>query len=132
MQKLLCGSALMFSASVAFAGQLVVPEGYSDFRSPGSIVVDRPMSMVLEQVTAFPESLGGKPELTLKSWISDENRLVIDIVETGFLDDSVKGANRLFEFTETADGKYKLETYGYRQQCYRGGDPNVWVAEPCL
>lgn len=120
-------------SGAAFANEVHTPDGYSDFRSPGPLVVERPMAVVLEQLNAFPDVFGeGNPLLELKSYLDRADRLVIDVIETGFLDDSVKGANRRFVFVETEDGKFKVWGYGYRQQCYRGGDPNEWVADACL
>ena len=127
-----CVTVLAFLTSSVFGEELRIAEGYSDFGSPGPVTVDRPMQLVVDQIVAFPERFGGgRPELELKSYMNSENLLVVEIIENGFLDDSVKGANKRFVFSEAENGKFKLTEYGYRQQCYRGNDPTKWVAQPC-
>lgn len=120
-------------ATTGFAAEdLLTPDGFSDFRSPGAVIVDRPMDIVKDKLTAFPESIEeGRPRLELKSYLDGEGRLVIDLTETGFLDDSVDGANWVYWFGQNADGKFQLQGYGYRQKCGRGAAAGTWVPSAC-
>ena len=123
--------SLPFSA--AGASEVFTPAGYSDFRSPGAIIVDRPMDVVRDQLSIFPELFGeGKPAIELISFMDESNRLVIDFKETGLLDDSVEAINQRFVLEENGDGKFKLWGYGFRQKCYRAPSVGQWIAEPCL
>ena len=123
---------VLFPVSAANAGEVTILEGYSDFRSPGSITLERPMHAVLDDLVGFPEFFGEtSPELQVKSYFDAPDRLVIDVVESGLLDDSVTALNRKFVLEETDEGKFRIHGYGYRQKCSRGDGAGKWVATAC-
>lgn len=94
-------------------------------------VVDRPMDLVLDQIRAFPESLEGRPNLSLVSRKRDDGNLLVQLTETGFLDDSVDGARHSYVLTETEDGGWRVLEQNVEYRCARGADPMKWQAGPC-
>ena len=129
-----------FALSVAFclgvgtaahAQDVLTLEGYADFRKPASVTVERPMAVVQDMLTAFPESLEGRPAMEIDAAKNADGDLQIDVTEGGLLDDSVDAIQRRYVMRQMEDGRYRLVAYGYRQKCGRGENPGKWTADLC-
>ncbi len=128
----LTGALALNMAGSALAEEVFIPEGYSDFGSPGAITVSRPVHAVLDTLIGFPESHGsGSERLEMKSYFDRADRLVLDVTESGLADDSVSATNRKFVFKQAERGSYQLWGYGFRRQCARSEDIEEWVATAC-
>lgn len=97
----------------------------------GDMVVDRPMDLVSAQIQAFPESLEGRPNLSLVSRKRDDGKLLVQLTETGFLDDSVAGARKSYVLEPTEDGRWKVIESKAEVRCYRVDDPKKWQTGNC-
>ncbi len=132
MRSLMTVALLGVFLQPSLAGEVFTPDGYSDFLSPGAIEVAKPMDVIKGELASFPESLeSGSIRLEVKSYLDRGDRLVVDITQTGLLDDSIEGINRQFKFIGLDDGKYELWGYGYRHRCARGDVDDEWVTKPC-
>ncbi len=123
-------AAAILAATSLSAQQVEILPGYSDFRAPEAMVLERPMDLVSDWVAGFPESPEGRPHLTLNAELADSGLLVIEITEFNLLDDSVASVQRRYELSP-AEAGWHLVAFGHRQQCYRGSD-GEWQADPCL
>ena len=134
MLRTICAAFISVFAFVmaAQADEMLVPDGYSDHGSPGVHYVSKPMEVVMGQLVNFPKSNAesGGARLELKSYFDRGDRLVIDVKETGLLDDAMVGINRKYLFWTTDDGRTQLMGYGYRHLC-REGDPEEWTTKKC-
>ena len=113
------------------ASEIVTLDGFTDFRKPGPMTVERPMAVVVDTLTAFPESLEGRPAIEIDAAKNGDGDLQIDVTESGLMDDSVDAIQRRFVMRQTEAGAYRLVAYGYRQKCGRGENPGEWTAELC-
>ncbi len=119
-----------FLATAAAADDFQILPGYSDFGLPEMALIEQPMTLVTNWVAGFPDSVEGRPTLSLTSEMQD-GILVIEITETGLADDSVSAVQRRYELAPTDDWQWQMVAYGHHQQCYRV-NPGQWHADPCL
>lgn len=75
-----------------------------------------------------PETLEGRPKLKIKIR-KDGDKLVAIVVQTGFLDDSLKGSKHRAEIIQ-ADGGWKLTKLGVAYKCWRGTEKG-WTTKKC-
>jgi len=129
----LLASALVVGVSTtigALAAEVKTLDGFSDFRKPEATTLERPMTMVQDLLTNFPEYEGANGVMTLTSYF-EGTELIIDYVEDGIADDSSSAFNRRYVFKPTGKGMYDLVAYGHRQKCARGTLKGKWSGKPC-
>ena len=80
---------------------------------------------------SHPEALEGRPTMVFKlAKRTDSSGFVVEIVQTGYLDDSVSG-QRFVGFVSWADGMWNLDSLWQQQMCYRGPTPGQWTKGSC-
>ena len=100
------------------------------------LITDTLLGFVNTRVGGFGVVLEeGRPVLEVKiSFIDargDNERGVVDVKETGFADDSVKGEWQRYLFKRTKDRRFKLVGYGLKYMCYRGENKDKWIKDRC-
>ena len=136
--------AILWSTSVFAAEEkVIIIEGFNDYgladilREHGPMVTaDTALGFVNTIEGGFGVVLEeGRPELEVKISIinryEDSERFVVDLKETGFADDSVKGQWKRFLFKQMKDSRLKLVSYGSKWQCYRGENKDKWIKGLC-
>jgi len=88
------------------------------------------MELVEPLYRAHPRRLEGRPGLQITLRKDADSKLVIDIEMTGFLDDSVGGA-QFRAIVVRAGGGWKLQALGQRHICYRGLNAGQPTTQPC-
>ena len=86
------------------------------------------MALVEPLYRNHPEALEGRPELKIKLR-KKKDALIIDIEQTGYLDDSVRGEKHRAIVVPSKNG-WRLERLGVKRSCYRGGG-KTWRAGRC-
>ncbi len=80
---------------------------------------------------SHPEALEGRPTTVFKlAKRTDNSGFVVEVVQTGYLDDSVSG-QRFVGFVSWADGMWNLDSLWRQQMCYRGPRAGQWKKGSC-
>lgn len=103
------------------------PLGAQTFE-PGTLVPS-PLALVAPALEHFEYFGEGHPETIITVAPNDAGVLQVTVVETGFLDDSVSGARRVYTIEYTAEG-WEVLTATSEQRCFRG-DTQDWTTEVC-
>ena len=136
--------AFLWSASVS-AGEdkIKIIDDFNDFGLDRVLQKSGPV-VVIDDLLGFAQALKegygayleeGRPELEVKiSFMNprtDNERAVVDVKDTGFADDSVKGHWQRFMFKRIEDTRFKLVEYGSKWSCYRGENKDKWIKGLC-
>jgi hypothetical protein len=119
--------ALGLTSSAALAGQLdgFAPVDLSNWKPRTAASA---MALVEPLYRGHPEGLEGRPKLKIELR-KEANALIIDIEQTGFLDDSVRGEKHRAIVVQSPKG-WRLERLGAKRSCYRGGS-KAWRTDRC-
>lgn len=111
-------AALCLAPSLVQAGQL---DGYAPVNLSNWKPRTAPSAMALVEplYRGHPEGMEGRPILKIELRKEGET-LVIDIEQTGFLDDSVRGEKHRAIVVQSSTG-WRLQRLGKKVSCYRGG-----------
>jgi len=89
------------------------------------------IELFLPILRSHPESPEGKPATSVKiAKRKQGGGFVAEIVQTGYLDDSVAG-ERFVGFVTSRDGQWMLESLWQQQLCWRGETAGKWTAQRC-
>lgn len=128
--------AVALNAVAAGADNLPTPEGFMVWQTPEAVTVAAPLAVLGDSYMAFPSEDEGRPELSINvrminAFIPEQTRFIVDVIETGYADDSVGGGWERFMLKPTEDGQYTLVAHGWKWRCQRGGMADQWVGRPC-
>ncbi len=99
-------------------------EGFREIRvAPGLSKSTDFIDALLPFLRGHPESLEGNPKLELKVWPQGSG-FRVDLLKTGYADDSVYGNRYRGEVILTSSGEWELLTPTVRDLCMRGESPD--------
>jgi hypothetical protein len=109
-------AAAPFASAAENANSL---EGFEEIRvAPGVSTSSNFIDVLLPYFIGFPEGMEGRQSLEMKIRKGD-GAYVVDIVKSGYLDDSVKGEHYRGFVIPTTEG-WELLDLGVKTMCYRG------------
>ena len=129
-----------FAMTLAVMASLALPaaanpiEGYAPVDLTDYTPLEGPSALLLLQdiIEGHPESLEGKPAMTINLRKSDDGQsVVIDIEKSGFLDDSVQGERYRAIVVPGTSQAWKLESLGLQMMCGRGDNAGKWATANC-
>ncbi|WP_417670953.1 SH3 domain-containing protein [Roseibium sp.] len=104
-------------------------EGFRELRvAPGLAVADDFIDVVLPFLRGHPESEEGNAGLEMKVHKADYG-FQVDIIQTGFLDDSVSGHHYRGSVIRTGNGQWELLTMHIKPICARGQNVDGYCKE---
>ena len=121
-------AALGLTSSVALAGQLdgFAPVDLSNWKPRTAASA---MALVEPLYRGHPEGMEGRPKLKIELR-KEANVVIIDVEQTGFLDDSLRGEKHRAIVVRSPKG-WHLKRLGKKRSCYRGGS-KAWRTGRCL
>ena len=126
IQSLSAGLVLgtMITALSATAEEPSFYEGFREIRvAPGLATSGNLIDVLMPFLRDHPENLEGNPTLELKIWRHGAG-LRVDLVKTGYLDDSVYGVHYRGSIIRTSKDEWELWTMAVRDLCARGEAPD--------
>ena len=97
--------------------------------TPPRMRADDPLSLIAEIYGSWPESLEGKPTISIEM-APDGGGFVTTVVQTGLLDDSVAQTKDVLRIIMDRGGKWFVTSAEQYRKCYRTG-MFEWTAKPC-
>lgn len=114
--------AMFFTASL-FCGTSFAQDSEDGFRdikvAPGVSQADQLIDTIMPFLTGHPESLEGNAGLKLDIQKDDEG-FRVDIIKTGYLDDSLSGEHFRGIIIQNAEGRWELLSMQVKSLCARG------------
>jgi len=119
-----CITAVLLAAVIIFEAQAQTSEtsleGFRELKvAPGLAVGNDVIDVLMPFLRGHPESEEGKPGLEMKLRKADYG-FQVDIIQTGFLDDSISGHHFRGGVIRTSNGQWELLNMHLRPICARG------------
>ena len=121
-------------AAVAVPANADTMEGYAPVDLTDYTPLEGASALLLLQdiIEGHPESLEGKPVMTVELRKSEDGQsIIIDVEKTGFLDDSVEGERYRAIVVPGTSQAWKLERMGLKLKCGRGDSAGTWTTGNC-
>ncbi|MEL6437544.1 MAG: hypothetical protein AAFP99_12210 [Pseudomonadota bacterium] len=129
--------ALAWMSNAQAADGIQTPAGFMAWQTPESKTVNSAMEILGDRWNGFPDlAKEGRPELTMNvrminRYDADQARVIVDVTETGYADDSADGGWQRFMLKPLEDGRLSLVAHGVKWKCARGALADQWVAQAC-
>ncbi|MEL6919431.1 MAG: hypothetical protein AAFO77_00190 [Pseudomonadota bacterium] len=122
----------------AFASDITTPAGFMAWRTPDALTVEMAIDVLDDRYDSFPDLKDPEPgpadlavTIRLINRYTDNPRVIVDAIQTGYADDSVSGGWERFMLAPTDNGGFSLVSHGWKWKCGRGELADQWVGRSC-